>query len=139
MEHVPLLRIGPVLLAPIQSDLTDHKAEALQESLLERIAKDNIGYVLLDIASLEMVDSFIIRILYDTAKMSHIMNARVVVVGMQPAVTLTLLEMGFDLEGLETAIDVEMGLERLGYAMLPLSAVSRGHASEIADECTDDD
>lgn len=131
MEHIPLIRIGPIVLVPIQADLTDRKAEAMQEDILNKIERENIQYILLDVSALEMVDSFIIRILYDTARMSHIMNARVVVVGMQPAVTLTLLEMGFDLEGIETAIDVEVGLKRLGYAMLPLTETGDGQESKI--------
>ena len=113
--QIPVLKIGPILMVSIQTDLHDRMAEDLQTSILESIEKTGSPAVMIDITALEMVDSFIGRVLTETARAARILNARVVLVGMRPAVTITLLEMGLELPGIETAIDVENGLERLGY------------------------
>ena len=113
--QIPVLKIGPILMVSIQTDLHNRVAEDLQTSILESIEKTGSPAVMIDITALEMVDSFIGRVLTETARAARILNARVVLVGMRPAVTITLLEMGLELPGIETAIDVENGLERLGY------------------------
>ncbi len=134
MEQIPILKFGPVLLASIQTELNDNKAEQFQDSLLQRVERELIENVLIDITALEFVDSFIIRILYDTAKMARIMDSRTIIVGMRPEVTLTLLEMGFELKDIETAIDIETGLNLLGFAIYPIKSTSKN----IKDEWTDD-
>ncbi len=117
IDHIPVLKIGPILMVTIQTDLHDRMAEDLQTSILENIAETGSPAVMIDITALEMVDSFIGRVLSDTARAARIMNARVVLVGMRPAVTMTLLEMGLELTDVETAIDVDSGLEKLGYRL----------------------
>jgi len=117
IEQIPVLKIGPILMVSIQTDLHDRMAEDLQTSILESIEKTGSLAVMIDITALEVIDSFISRVLSDTARAARIMNARVVLVGMRPAVTMTLLEMGLELTDVETAIDVENGLERLGYEL----------------------
>lgn len=113
--EIPVLKIGPILMVSIQTELHDHTAEELQETLLRKIQTTDAEGVLIDISSLEMVDSFIGRVLNETALMAAIMDAKVAMVGMRPAVTMTLLEMGLDLKDIDTAIDVEAGFEMLGY------------------------
>jgi rsbT antagonist protein RsbS len=115
--HVPVLKLGPVLMVTIQIELHDRMAEDLQETVLNEIKRTGASAVLVDITALEIVDSFTGRILSETARMARIMNAQVVLVGMRPAVTMTLLEMGLNLPNLETAIDVEDGLARLGFEL----------------------
>ncbi len=117
IEEIPVLKIGPILMITIQTDLHDRMAEELQVSILESINKTDASAVLIDITALPVVDSFISRVLGDTARMARIMNTKVVLVGMRPAVTMTLLEMGLELPGVETAIDIESGLEKLGYEL----------------------
>ncbi len=117
IEEIPVLKIGPILMVTIQTDLHDRMAEELQASILETIKKTGASAVLIDITALQVVDSFISRVLGDTARMARIMNTKVVLVGMRPAVTMTLLEMGLELPGVETAIDIESGLEKLGYEL----------------------
>ena len=114
MERIPILRIGDILLVSIQVDLQDQIALALQEDLAERIVETGANGVLIDISSLEIVDSFIGRMISTTASVSAVLDARTVVVGMRPAVAITLVELGLSLHGVSTALDVDRGLTMLG-------------------------
>ena len=113
MERIPILRMGKYLLVTIQVDMHDRLAMQLQEDLTSRIAKEQSRGVLIDISALDIVDSFIGRMLADIAGMSRILDAQTVVVGMQPAVAITLVELGLSLSGVRTALDVERGMTLL--------------------------
>ena len=113
MERIPILRIGDILLVSIQVDLQDHLALALQEDLSQRIVDTGAGGVLIDISSLEIVDSFIGRMISTIAAVSRVLDAETVVVGMRPAVAITLVELGLSLDGVRTALDVDRGLALL--------------------------
>jgi rsbT antagonist protein RsbS len=113
MERIPILKMGPYLLVTIQVDMHDRLALALQEDLTERIAATRAHGVLIDISSLEMVDSFIGRMLGSIAGMSKVLGADTVVVGMQPSVAITLVELGLSLKGVRTALNVERGMDLL--------------------------
>ncbi len=113
MDRIPILRMGPYLLVTIQVDMHDRLAVALQEDLSDRISATGARGVLIDISSLQIVDSFIGRILAQIAAISRVMDAETVVVGMQPAVAITLVELGMSLTGIRTALDVEKGMEIL--------------------------
>ncbi len=115
--EIPVLQLGRILLITIQTELHDQMAEDLQEAVLERLEDTNAEGVLMDITALEIVDSFISRVISETVKMAGLLGARMVLVGMRPAVTMTLLEMGIEMGGIETAMDMEAGLERLGYRL----------------------
>jgi rsbT antagonist protein RsbS len=109
--------MGKLLLVTIQVDMHDQLAMALQEDLMNKIANNGARGVLIDISSLEMVDSFIGRMIGQTAAMSRILDAQTVVVGMQPAVAITLVELGLALDGVRTALNVEKGMELLHAAI----------------------
>jgi rsbT antagonist protein RsbS len=111
MERIPILRMGDCLLVTIQVDMHDRLAMTLQNDLTERIAATRAKGVLIDISALEVVDSFIGRVLGDIAAMSRVLDASTVVVGMRPAVAITLVELGLSLPGIRTALDVERGME----------------------------
>lgn len=113
MERIPILRMGRLLLVTIQVDMHDRLAMALQEDLTSRIVKDRANGVLIDISALDIVDSFIGRMISDTAAMAKILDAKTVLVGMQPAVAITLVELGLALEGVRTALNVERGISML--------------------------
>lgn len=113
MEHIPVLKMGEFLLVTIQVDMHDRLAMALQEDLTEKIASTRAQGVLIDISSLEIVDSFIGRTLANIAGMSRMLGAETVVVGMQPSVAITLVELGLSLQGIRTALNVEKGMELL--------------------------
>ncbi len=113
MDRIPILRMGQFLLVTIQVDMHDRLALALQDDLTNRIVDTGARGVLIDISSLQMVDSFIGRMLGNIASMSRILDAQTVVVGMQPAVAITLVELGLSLEGVRTALNVEKGMELL--------------------------
>ncbi len=113
MERIPILKMGEFLLVTIQMDMHDRLALALQDDLAERICKTGARGVLIDISSLQVVDSFMGRMLGNIAAMSRILDAETVVVGMQPAVAITLVELGLYLEGVRTALNVEKGMEFL--------------------------
>ncbi|MGG6237811.1 STAS domain-containing protein [Nodosilinea sp. AN01ver1] len=113
MERIPILQMGEFLLVTIQVDMHDRLAMTLQDDLTNRISQTHASGVLIDISALEIVDSFIGRILGNIAKMSRVMDAETVVVGMQPAVAITLVELGLSLTGIRTALNVEKGMALL--------------------------
>ena len=113
MERIPILKMGRFLLVTIQVDMHDRLALNLQDDLTNRIAQDRAHGVLIDISSLDMVDSFIGRMIANISGMSRILDARTVVVGMQPAVAITLVELGLSLEGVRTALNVDKGMALL--------------------------
>ena len=113
MERIPILKMGRFLLVTIQVDMHDRLAMTLQEDLTAMIARISARGVLIDISALEMVDSFIGRVLANIASMSRILDAETVVVGMRPAVAITLVELGLSLPGVRTALNVERGMELL--------------------------
>jgi rsbT antagonist protein RsbS len=111
--HLPVLRIGRSLVVTIQAELDDNLAEAFQGDILLAIEKQRTIGLVIDISALEMVDSFVARTLVETAQMARIMGSRTVLVGMQAEVAATLVRMGFEMKGVETALDVEEGLSML--------------------------
>jgi rsbT antagonist protein RsbS len=113
LEKIPILRMGEFLLVTIQVDMHDRLAMTLQEDLTTRISQTGARGVLIDISSLEIVDSFIGRMLGNIAAMSRVLDAQTVVVGMQPAVAITLVELGMSLPGVRTALNVDAGMELL--------------------------
>jgi rsbT antagonist protein RsbS len=112
-NRIPVLKIGHLLLVSIQVDMHDRMALALQEDLAERIVQTGARGVLIDISGLELVDSFIGRMLADIAGVARVLDAETVVVGMRPAVAITLVELGLSLPGVRTALTVERGMEML--------------------------
>ncbi|WP_369130556.1 STAS domain-containing protein [Desulforhopalus vacuolatus] len=113
MDRIPILKMGQFLLVTIQVDMYDRLAMALQDDLTTKIVEHNSKGVLIDISSLEMVDSFIGRMLGSVASMSRMLDAVTVVVGMQPAVAITMVELGLSLSGVRTALNVEQGMSVL--------------------------
>src|SRR3954453_20046631 len=113
MERIPILKMGEFLLVSIQVDMHDRLALALQEDLTDRISQTSARGVLIDISSLEIVDSFIGRMISNIAAMARIMDAETVVVGMRPAVAITLVELGLSMPGVRTALNVEKGMDLL--------------------------
>src|SRR5689334_457455 len=113
MERIPILTMGKLLLVTIQVDMHDRLALALQDDLTSRIVKDGARGVLIDISSLDVVDSFIGRMIGNTAAMARVLDAETVVVGMQPSVAITLVELGLTLSGVRTALNVEKGMALL--------------------------
>lgn len=114
MDRVPIHKIGNVLLVSIQLDLQDQTVLALQEDLADRITATGAHGVIIDITAVEIVDSFIGRMFATIAAMSRLMDAETVVVGMRPAVAITLVELGLSLGGVRTALDLEEGMRLLG-------------------------
>jgi rsbT antagonist protein RsbS len=113
MERISILRMGQVLIVTIQMDMHDQVAVNLQDDLTAKIVETGARGVLIDISSLEVVDSFIGRILGNIATMSRVLDAQTVVVGMQPAVAITLVELGMSLPGIRTALNIEKGMALL--------------------------
>jgi len=113
MDRIPILKFGELLLVTIQVDMHDRLVMALQEDLTERIVSNRARGVLIDISALEIVDSFIGRMLGNIAGMARMLDAQTVVVGMQPAVAITLVELGLSLTGVRTALNVERGMRLL--------------------------
>lgn len=112
-DRIPILKMGRYLLLSIQVDMHDQLAMDLQEDLTEQIVRHKARGVLIDISALEIVDSFIGRMLSHIANVSRILDAKVIVVGMQPAVAITLVELGLSLEGIATALNIEKGMRWL--------------------------
>lgn len=113
MDKIPILRMGKFLLVTIQVDLYDRLALNLESDLVQMVSKTDASGVLIDISALSIVDSFMGRILANIGGMSKILDAETVVVGMQPAVAITLIELGLELKGVHTALNVEKGMELL--------------------------
>ena len=113
MERIPILKMGPYLLVTIQVDMHDRVAMTLQDELTERIVAERARGVLLDISSVDVVDSFIGRMIGNIASMSRVLDAETVVVGMRPAVAITLVELGLALPNIKTALNVDAGMALL--------------------------
>ena len=128
MERIPILKMGPYLLVTIQVDMHDRLAMRLQDDLTDRIVKTRARGVLIDISSLEVVDSFIGRMIGNIAAMSRVLDAETVVVGMRPAVAITLVELGLALPGVRTALDVDKGMALLRTSVTG-PAKGNGHAA----------
>ena len=133
MDRIPILRMGRVLLVTIQVDMHDQLAMTLQDDLTAKIVQTGARGVLIDISSLEVVDSFIGRILGSIATMSRVLDAQTVVVGMQPAVAITLVELGMSLPGIRTALNVERGM-----ALLQASIEAEDMPLEVPDANLED-
>jgi rsbT antagonist protein RsbS len=113
MDRIPILKMGDLLLVTIQVDMHDRLAMTLQDDLTARIVRDQARGVLIDISALDIVDSFIGRMISNTAAMARTLDAHTVLVGMQPAVAITLVELGLTLHGVQTALNVEQGIALL--------------------------
>jgi len=131
MERIPILRMGKLLLVTIQVDMHDRLAMTLQDDLTTKIAQTGAKGVLIDISSLDIVDSFIGRVLSNISSMAAVLDATTVVVGMQPAVAITLVELGLSLSGVKTALNVERGMEML-------RAVTETYSEEKVDAGAED-
>jgi rsbT antagonist protein RsbS len=114
VERIPILKMGDSLLVSLQVDMHDRLAMPLQDDLTPRIVKHRARGVLIDISALEVVDSFIGRMLANIAAMARVLDAQTVVVGMRPAVAITLVELGLSLQGVRTALNVEKGMQMIG-------------------------
>lgn len=126
MERIPILQMGRCLLVTIQVDMHDQLAMTLQDDLTNMITKKNARGVLIDISALEIVDSFIGRMISNISSMARVLDAETVVVGMQPAVAITLVELGLSLKGVRTALNVERGMALLQKSM--------AHESEMIED-----
>ena len=129
MERIPILKMGDFLLVTIQVDMHDRLAITLQDDLTSQIVKHRAHGVLIDISALEIVDSFIGRMLASIASMARLLDSETVVVGMQPAVAITLVELGLPMQGIRTALDVEKGMVALRSAIS--EAGRNGHSGLI--------
>ncbi|HVM82865.1 MAG TPA: STAS domain-containing protein [Candidatus Binatia bacterium] len=126
MDRIPILKMGRALLITIQVDMHDQMAIALEEDLTAKIAQTGAKGVLIDISSLEVVDSFIGRMLDNIAAVSRVLDAETVVVGMRPAVAITLVELGLTLQGVKTALNVERGFELISRRLQDTGAEDGG-------------
>jgi rsbT antagonist protein RsbS len=126
MERIPILKLGPFLLVTIQVDMHDRLALVLQDELTSRIVSDRARGVLIDISSLDIVDSFIGRMLSNIAGMARMLDAETVVVGMRPSVAITLVELGLSLPGIRTALNVDQGMELLNSSLSLQGDAERG-------------
>ena len=125
MERIPILKMGPFLLVTIQVDMHDRLAMALQDDLMAQISKTGAAGLLIDISALDVVDSFIGRMIGNIAATARVLDAETVVTGMRPAVAITLVELGLALPGVRTALTVEKGMEMLRRSTV--DRVQRGH------------
>jgi rsbT antagonist protein RsbS len=135
IEHIPILKMGDYLLVTIQVEMHDRLALALQDELTKAVARTGARGVLIDISALDMVDSFLGRMLSTIAAMTKMLDAETVVVGMQPAIAITLVEMGLNLPGVLTALDVGRGMELLKRSLKQ----SEGEGAGVNDCSTVDD
>ncbi|MEJ2031730.1 MAG: STAS domain-containing protein [Deltaproteobacteria bacterium] len=110
---VPILKIEDFLLVSIQTELHDRSAEQLQKNIVEELSRTNAKGVLIDVTALDIVDSFLGRLISDTAQMTRVMGAKTVLAGLQPAVAITLVELGIELKGVYTTLNMDKGLEWL--------------------------
>ena len=133
MDRIPILKMGDFLLVTIQVDLYDQLAESLETDLVNAVKKHNSKGVLIDISAVSIIDSFMGRILGNIGSMSRIMGAQTVIVGMQPAVAMTLVELGLTLTGVATALNVEKGMELLRSKIL----LSEGLSDDDEDNDTE--
>src|SRR3954454_3228094 len=117
MEHIPILQMGEFLLVSIQVDMHDRLALSLQDDLTTRVAETGARGVLIDISALEIVDSFIGRMIANMSSMARVLDAETVVVGMRPAVAITLVELGLSLTGVQTALNIDKGMNLLRRAL----------------------
>jgi rsbT antagonist protein RsbS len=131
MEKIPILRMGDMLLVTIQVDLYDRLAETLEADLVQMINRSGAQGVLIDISAVSIIDSFMGRIIGNIATMSKILDAETVVVGMQPAVAITLVELGLPLKGVHSALNVERGMELL---KTKIEKKDNGHPDDFEDE-----
>ena len=129
MERIPILKLGDTLLVTIQVDFHDKIALALQEDLTEKIVSASAKGVLIDISALEMVDSFMGRVLGNIAKTSRLLDCHTVLVGMQPAIAITITELGISLKGIHTALTAEAGIELLKKLLASKPESRRGYGS----------
>lgn len=129
-SHVPVLKLGDVLLVTLQGDLHDHAAEKLQQDIVEAIARSSVTGVVIDVSGVEIVDSFLGRVFAEIAATARLLAAQTVVAGMRPAVAITLVELGLTLPGLRTALDTQEALRMLtqASAALPRGAERRESA-----------
>lgn len=137
MERIPILKMGKYLLVTIQIDMHDRLALALQDDLTEMIVKTRAKGVLIDISSLEIVDSFIGRMLSNIASMSKVLDALTVVVGMRPAVAITMVELGLDMKGVRTALDMDRGIDLLE-SLLQNEEAEEAEEPENEDDSTEE-
>lgn len=133
MDKIPILRIGGILLVSIQIDLQDNIAVALQDDLSNEIVRTGAKGVVIDISALEIVDSFIGRMISTTAAVSRVLDAETVVVGMQPAVAITLVELGLTLQGVRTALDVDRGMAILSRRLDGAANLAYEPIADLAD------
>lgn len=129
MDRIPILRMGDFLLVTIQVDMHDRLAMMLQDDLTNRVSESGARGVLIDISALEIVDSFIGRMIANISGMARVLDAQTVVVGMQPAVAITLVELGLSLTGVRTALNVEKGMKLLR-TMLGTGSTGGGDAGD---------
>jgi rsbT antagonist protein RsbS len=137
MDRIPILRMGQFLIVSIQVDMHDRLALTLQADLAERISQTGAHGVLLDISSLEVVDSFIGRMISNIAGTSRVLDAETVVVGIQPAVAITLVELGLSLPGVRTALNIEKGMAMLREATAGFEEADAAGRNSLS-ECDDD-
>jgi len=133
VDRIPILKMGNYLLLSIQVDMHDQLALDLQEDLTEQIVRHKAKGVLIDISSLEIVDSFIGRMLSHIANVSRVLDAKVIVVGMQPAVAITLVELGLSLEGIATALNIEKGMRWLENSVIEDDIAGEPESDEDTD------
>jgi rsbT antagonist protein RsbS len=134
MDRIPILKLGRALIVTIQVDMHDRLAVALEEDLTNRIVSTGARGVLIDISALEIVDSFIGRMLDNIAAVSRVLDAETVVVGMRPAVAITLVELGLSLSGVRTALNVERGMELIHAASADWALVEEEGGPADADD-----
>ena len=133
MDHIPIFKLGRALLVSIQAEMHDQLAKSLEEDLSERIVQTAARGVMIDISALEIVDSFMGRMLDTIAGVARLLGAATVVVGMRPAVAITLVELGLSLNGVQTALDVERGMRMIGTAVVDLDNWDHGAELEAPD------
>lgn len=133
---IPILKLGHILLTSVQIDMTDQDALDFQDSVLSRVQKSDAMGVVIDITGLDVVDSFLARVFNDTAQMVRLLGAEVVVCGIRPAVALTLVEMGRELIGVETALNLELGIEKVNRL---IAGRQGGGAESTSESCESDD